>query len=346
MPWDINTAYRLAVASECAYNAERGIAGVLNSFQEKVDDIKAAEPTVLNAFDNLPDNAVEVFTTAGRHVDELINAAILVKIPDAVIIAFRGTEGTPQDWLHNIFLTSIDNLAEGELFDDGRHYGFNQSLSTLKEKILSDQNIWQPFVNNPNRKKTLYITGHSKGGALATGAVVDFAKFFEDKTSKPQKIVTYTFEAARFFTAMGESANKQLLDTIWRFEYQYDIVPHVPLGKVTYDFLLQHKDELSYRISLNVIKEAFDLPEDWLQRNNINFVPAGKLMYVGADGGLNFVQPDDDHYKNRFFESLEEMGKNIMDIKDFVINQHSKCYLDYLKAKVTGNPISDNCIDQ
>jgi len=344
MTWDINTAYRLAVASDCAYGAERGISGVIDCFQDKVNEIKGAGSTVLDVFDNLPDDAVEVFTTPGHYVDEPINAAILVKIPDGVIIAFRGTEGTPQDWLHNIFLTSIANLAEGKSFDDGRHYGFNQSLSTLKEKILSDQKIWKPFVNNPDNK-TLYITGHSKGGALATGATVDFAEFFEDKTSKPE-IVTYTFEAARFFTAMGESNNRLLLDTIWRFEYQYDIVPHVPLGKVTYDFLLQHRDELRYRILLDLIKRVFDLPEDWLERNNINFVPAGKLMYVGKDGQLNFVQPDDEHYKNRLFKSLEEMTKSIGDIKNFVINQHSKCYLGYLKAKVTGVSIPGNCIDQ
>lgn len=349
--WDDVNAYRLAIASNCAYHVNEGKeedkGKVIGCFQEKVKKVNETKKTgsnVLDIFNNLPTDAVEVFTTPGQYDKEPINAAILVKIPDGVIIAFRGTEGTPQDWLHNIFLTSIANLSERKLYDKGRHYGFNQSLSTLKKEILKDEKIWQPFFNNPSGK-TLYITGHSKGGALATGATVDFAESFKDKTSKPE-IVTYTFEAARFFTAMGENDNKPLLDTIWRFEYQYDIVPHVPLGKVTYDFLLQHKDEMLYKTLLNLMRTVFNLPEDWLERNNINFVSAGKLAYVGKDRKLNFDQPDSDHYKNRLSESLIEMGKNLIHIKSFVIDQHSECYLAYLKTKVTNSSLEglpSNC---
>lgn len=108
MTWDINTAYRLAVASDCAYGANEVKARVIHRFHEKaseikkevseikkeVNEIKEKDLISLKDFSNLSEDAVKVFTTPGRHVAELINAAILVKIPDGVIIAFRGTEPT------------------------------------------------------------------------------------------------------------------------------------------------------------------------------------------------------------------------------------------------------------
>jgi hypothetical protein len=41
------------------------------------------------------------------------------------------------------------------------------------------------------------------------------------------------------------------------------------------------------------------------------------------------------------------MGNNLLHLKDFVINQHSKCYLYFLEAKITNAPsdeLLNNCI--
>src|SRR5690606_28540051 len=156
-----------------------------------------------------------------------------------VIIAFRGTEKTLEDWKNNArlvniktFLANSFKLELNEIYQEGRHEGFNHSLQSLTEKIKKSD-IWESLVRNPEGK-TLYLTGHSKGGALATGATADYDDF-------KGPVVTYIFEAARFFTADGVNYNKPKLDGIWRFEYQHDIVPHVPLGKVTHEYLLELK---------------------------------------------------------------------------------------------------------
>ena len=208
----------------------------------------------------------------------------------------------------------------------------------MRTEIISKSYIWKSFENKSG--ETLYITGHSKGGALATGATVDFEKKFKGK------IVTYTFEAARFFTANGinnkddesDINNKPLLDKIWRFEYLYDVVPHVPLGKITQDYLLKYKKDHEFIVEL--LERGFSLPKDWIENNNITFVPAGKLKYVGiVDGKLEDQQQpdisDQDHYRKRFIASLEKMKNNLFHLKDFVIKQHSNCYLYYLEAKTT-----------
>lgn len=349
--WNIKTAYQLAVASDCAYGADKGIPEVRSCFKNAVDAARGKGSDVLDIFANLPESAIEVFETKGEHVDKKINAAIVVKIPKGAILAFRGTEGSYQDWLHNIFLTSIKNVSKGEIFDDGRHYGFNQSLESLSKQIKAGK-IWPHLKDQSNN--ILYITGHSKGGALATGATVDLHSEFEN-------IETYTFEAARFFTSKGVNNHKSVLDgKIWRFEYQYDIVPHVPLGKVTYDFLLENKRFLDY------FGEKFfpeNLNKDWLdwlakvENNNINFVPAGRLAYVDGDDNVSVFsgkQPDQidlKYYRTRFAKSLGMTAMTIFsDIGQFVKEQHSDCYLGYLKAKAINIPIttelSENCISK
>lgn len=128
-----------------------------------------------------------------------INAAILVKIPNGVVIAFRGTEPDKSDWLNNFKLFIFHDLDQGTrelLYEKGRHAGFERSLQSLRSKILQNPTIWQPFANQA--EGTLYLTGHSKGGALATGATVDFRQ-----SDFSGDVVTYTF--ARGFLPLMEN---------------------------------------------------------------------------------------------------------------------------------------------
>ena len=225
--WDINTAYRLAAASECSYHTHSKEL-VKECFKTHITNSKENGKKALAIFQELNDGAIDIL-----EADD-INAAILVKTDNGLIIAFRGTEPIPQDWRRNFHLVDFEkimvSLLKRELngiYADGRHEGFDKSLKSLTEKI-KETNNWKSFIQNPSGK-TLYLTGHSKGGALATGATADYESDYNGK------IVTYTFEAARFFTAAGVESNRPILKKIWRFEYQYDLVPHAPLGEVTYN---------------------------------------------------------------------------------------------------------------
>lgn len=332
--WDNNTALMLATASECAYAVKRRDDGK-NEDKDRADvldclnDAARRNPKVLEAFSGLKDEAVKTFSDGKSlaHQNDEINAAILVKIPKGVIIAFRGTEASIWDWLNNFELTNINNISRNQLYHNGRHKGFDDSLKSLHGAIIKDKKIWQPFIGDQS-DKSLFITGHSKGGALATGATVDFRSDFKGE------LVTYTFEAPRFFTADGATENRESLENLWRFEYQHDLVPHVPLGKITYDLLLKEENQ-KY---IAVLAWIFNFPPDWksrVERNNINFVPVGKLMYV-EDNKQQIRQSD---YENRFIATLIETGKHLIrfDAKEFVIEQHSKRYISYLEKQATGD---------
>jgi len=336
--WDNTTAFMLAAASDCSYKVmgkkDEDNVEVLNCLIAATN----RNPDTLKAFSGLKVEAVETFTDCdtANSKGKGINAAILVETQDGAIIAFRGTlppsifdfskpndflysYKSARDWVNDAKLTDVQNLLNLNLYPNGRHTGFNDSLQAMRTRITHDTNIWQRFAKQSG--KTLYITGHSKGGALAQGAAVDFSKDFKGN------IVSYTFEAPRFFTAKGRADSQDLTAHIWRFEYQYDAVPHVPLGQVTYDALLSIVDKLK-------------LPE-WMSKrvvnNNINFVPVGKLMFVGDDGEL-VRQPDQENgfYAERLKAIFQKINNtDVTKRVNFLAEQHGN-YLSFLETQATG----------
>lgn len=337
--WDENIAFKLAIASKCAYEIKEGHDETSNKRMVKECLTRdAGNISALNVYLNLQDDDVETYVS-GRDPNDQINAAFLVKIDNGAIIAFRGTEATLSDWKNNFKLADLSLI----LYPNGRHRGFEDSLRTLRNGIANGQ-IWQSLSSDSG--KTLYITGHSKGGALAQGATVDF----EIESGFRGRIVPYTFAAARFFTARGaeESLRKSSwLKNLWRFEYQYDLVPHAPLGQITYDTLL-HLETLAR----TTVEEALDFPQDWESRisgNNINFINVGKLAYVGDDNNVDITQRlnNGDSYKNRLVASLGKLNIwHPIDSGRFIVDQHSRCYHEFLKIKVTNSSydnLSENC---
>ena len=342
--WDNTTAFMLAAASDCSYKAmgrkkEEDKVEVLNCLIA----VTKHAPDTLKALSGLKVEAVETFNDCdGNSNGKGINAAILVEITEGAIIAFRGTlppsiinlsnpdnflhsyeyvSKSASDWANDAKLIDFGQLLKGTLYPNGRHTGFDEALQAMRMRITQNTNIWQQFAKQSG--KTLYITGHSKGGALAQGAAVDFSKDFKGN------IITYTFEAPRFFTAKGKADSQELTGHIWRFEYQYDPVPQVPLGKVTNDALLSIVDKLKLPETLSKL----------LVNNNINFVPVGKLMFVGDDG-KPVEQPDQ---KDRFFyaKRLTAIYQKVhdTDVKKrvtFLAEQHGN-YFSFLETQATGH---------
>ena len=75
-----------------------------------------------------------------------------------IVIVFRGTEPVLEDWL-----TDLDfDLVQGP-FDGKVHHGFSQALDDIWTQV--DRTISRFRQNTP---KSIWITGHSLGAALAT----------------------------------------------------------------------------------------------------------------------------------------------------------------------------------
>ncbi|HMU65426.1 MAG TPA: lipase family protein, partial [Nitrosomonas sp.] len=354
--WDINTAYRLAAASECSYYTSSK-KSVRDCFKKHIDNSRENGKKALAIFQDLNDGAIDILTP------DAINAAILVKTGDDLIIAFRGTELIPQDWGNNFHLSDFKNIIIrffqrelNKIYENERHKGFNESLTSLTREIKEKDN-WKSLIQNSSGK-TLYLTGHSKGGALATGATVDYKNDLKDLNFRGS-IVTYTFEAARFFTAAGIDSNSSKLNEIWRFEYQHDPVPHAPLGEITYRRLVEQRDKmlaleekssktfgeiatLIANMAMFHLLGTIGLPYDEIDRNNFNFLPAGKLAYVDSENKLclpnNQCEKYDEYknYEERFKESVQKNAENanVIHPLKFLIDQHSEGYLRSIKNEI------------
>jgi hypothetical protein len=117
------------------------------------------------------------------------------------------------DWLNdgNIELVKGQELA-------GRvHKGFLAALDLLWPGI--EQLKLGDVVHSG---KSLLLTGHSKGGAL-----VDLAAYRLVQQGIPVT-AAYSFAAPRVGDTAFASAFDQRVPNVWRFEYQDDLVPHVP----------------------------------------------------------------------------------------------------------------------
>jgi hypothetical protein len=136
-----------------------------------------------------------------------------------VVLAFRGTVA---DWM-----SDWANDFEAKLVPFTKvpgvqvHKGFHDSIESLSGQGLL-RNVAARMAANPGAR--LYCTGHSKGGALAHVAALLI------KRTHPNLPLggVVSFEAPRAgHTSFAQACRDSAIDAL-RFEYQDDIVPHVP----------------------------------------------------------------------------------------------------------------------
>jgi len=229
---------RLLSASSCAYNIDR-----TGGFTPPQPYFGAAgfQPDPI-AIVGGPDN---------------INACLVGKNGDGVIVAFRGTlvpdiHDLPSllDWMQDFdaIPLSIDGMP-GKI-----HTGFWRGLETIWDGVLA---AVQPLLTTPSGKLPLYVTGHSKGGGLAQLA----AMRFQLAGMSPQRVCTFASPRVgdQAFAAAYDAAIVGI-----RYEYTDDIVPHLPLSQAVLNSLLH----------LPVIGRRFSEFPVW------DYVSAGTLSFI------------------------------------------------------------------
>ncbi|TDF37539.1 lipase family protein [Alteromonadaceae bacterium M269] len=153
-------------------------------------------------------------------VDKNSAQAALIEHQDYLCMAFRGTNELA-DWLDNINAFSTSQLF-GEF-----HRGFWQSV----------EDVWKPLYDKlgelqKQRKRPLFLTGHSLGGAMATIAA---AKLIHE--DKPFTSV-YTFGQPRALTRKtAQIFNMECKDRLFRFHNNNDIVTRVPARVMGYSHI-------------------------------------------------------------------------------------------------------------
>lgn len=130
-----------------------------------------------------------------------------------VIIAFAGTEGVG-DWI-NDFLAYPKNFPFGT---GNVHTGFLNAVLSISENLIK-----KVSELTGSKKCSFYVTGHSKGGAMA----VLMAAILKSKLqSLIESIKVVTFGAPR----VGDKTFKDNYTiSVTRYEANLDVVPHLPL---------------------------------------------------------------------------------------------------------------------
>ena len=153
-------------------------------------------------------------------VDKNSAQGALIVHEDFLCMAFRGTNELA-DWIDNINVFSTKELF-GEF-----HRGFWNSI----------EDVWKPLNEKfrylqKQKKRPLFITGHSLGGAMATIAA---AKFIHE--DKPFTSV-YTFGQPRALTReTARIFNMECKSRFFRFHNNNDIVTRVPARLMGYSHI-------------------------------------------------------------------------------------------------------------
>ena len=191
---DENNAYWMAKLSEEVY------------LKKSETDQMPDEAKILTNIKNEDDKFISVFG-----VDNNSSQAALVEHEDYLCMAFRGTN-EPKDWLDNLNL-----IATKQLFGQF-HSGFWNAV----------EDIWEPLDNHCRnlqqaKRRPVFITGHSLGGAMATVAA---AKFLHE--DRPFTSV-YTFGQPRVMTRKtAQIFNTECKSRFFRFHNNNDIVTRIP----------------------------------------------------------------------------------------------------------------------
>ncbi|MDA1349188.1 MAG: lipase family protein, partial [Chloroflexi bacterium] len=144
----------------------------------------------------------QAFLSIKEHLDGRGSGA-----PGILVLSFRGTERKVQDWKTDLKARKTIMRLSGIPV----HQGFWEAFNLVRPKISSDL---APLID---AGYTLYMTGHSLGGALALIATREIGS---DSTG-----ACYTFGQPR---VSGYGFAQQIKTPIYRVVNASDIVPRVP----------------------------------------------------------------------------------------------------------------------
>jgi len=205
--------------------------------------------------------------------DDDIDACLVGTTNQGVVLAFRGTI-PPNIHDRQSMLDWIGDLTDNPIAVSGIpgkvHEGFWQGLSSLWEPLVKE--IKQQ-VNAGRKSLPLYITGHSKGGAMSSLAAL---RLKVEEGINPAAV--YTYAAAHPGDSTFASHYQLEIPNHIRYEYGNDIVPHIVPDAAFID-AIAHIPELG---------KFFKGMETWdyTHVGTLQFIDWNKKAIVGDSSGL------------------------------------------------------------
>jgi hypothetical protein len=192
------------------------------------------------------------------------DAAFVGSFAEGVVVAIRGTTASPEPDRDRFLIDWADDFAAPLIVAEGMpgrvHWGFHQAAARLWAKL-------QPLVAAtmvPNSAKTIYVTGHSKGGALTALVAWRAAQDFP-----LAKIIVRAFAPARVGDgAFAAAYGVRIADHV-RYEFSDDVVPHLPADP-----------------DLAAAMGAPEALAHLLTEADLGYGSVGRLGYIQADGSI------------------------------------------------------------
>ncbi|MEB3229366.1 MAG: lipase family protein [Leptolyngbyaceae bacterium] len=193
-----NNAYWMATLADLVYH--------------RLDDGSPDEKTILDRLQAEDDEFLSVTGASNQSAQ-----GILVEHDDYFCLAFRGTDEL-DDWMDNF------NVFPQKVFFGEFHRGFWNSVEDIWEKLETRYRELRE-----SNKRPLFLTGHSKGGAMATVAAAKLIHRDWPFTS------VYTFGQPRAMTAeTARIFNVEAKGKFFRFQNNNDLVTRAPARLMGY----------------------------------------------------------------------------------------------------------------
>jgi hypothetical protein len=159
----------------------------------------------------------------------LINAATVGQCSFGIIVAFRGTlppslndPDSWLDWLQNFFAVPVSNPSGPNQVPGQVHSGFFNATTSIIHQVRDLVMGFNPGPNNP-----VFVTGHSKGGALASIGSYILSQDF--KVPNIQPLVTFASPGRGmlpFVTGSSKCSVKPVTKTSMT-SYPYFLLPWI-----------------------------------------------------------------------------------------------------------------------
>ena len=269
---------------------------------------------------------VSGFSGAFDFFDNHDTQGFVAESSDAIIVAFRGTQpNRPMDWF-------VDFRATCDPWDHtaGKvHSGFHGALRKVWGVALPNGEVLPRRLANRGGK-TIWITGHSLGGALAVLCAAQ-ALF----VSKMPVQGVYTFGQPRVGTKdFADAVNAKLGSGIFRFVNDRDIVPRVPLFSMGFchygcQRFFDHVGEpAAAESAVETLKEALTLA-----KGAFNLAALGQVAGLVTDSLKSILKGDFTEEQERAFRerATEILKGGVEKIDDHSMHKH---YLVRLKTSL------------
>lgn len=256
--FDVGNAYVLAELASIAYEKDK----------------EAAKKTITDKFKM---DWVQFF-----RIEE--TEALITYNATALILAFRGTSSA-EDALTDAKLI----LVEGFKGNGKIHEGFKTGLDKIWNVVWNSMGRARTNSNTkPSTNRTIWITGHSLGGALALTAAARL-KFEKNQTVNG----LYTFGQPRVGDlAFAEACHKKFGERYFRFVHNKDIVTRVPTRNVGF----KHTGIFKY---INSAKQL----DDTMTWDEITKIPYTEQISQILKLGIEGIQ---DHSMINYVEALSK----------------------------------------